>query len=116
MQSDGKYITIISLLLRVIFLTTAVSSNPNPLRDRTPEELKGDVTWFHGNHELKEVVDLELLIKGALIAQDIANIETCGLSAPQKRAIKSETRLGFFQQTKELKTTILATACAAIIQ
>ena len=100
-----------------IFLTTAISSNPNPLRDRTPEELKEDVRGFyHRNDELQDVVDVDLLINGALIAQDLANLEACDLSAPQKRAIELEKTLGFFQQTKELKTTILTTACAAIIQ
>ncbi|KAI9371095.1 hypothetical protein BJX61DRAFT_548546 [Aspergillus egyptiacus] len=88
----------------------------NPLRERTPLELEDDVRKFHRRVELEDVVDVELLVKGALIARDEANVESCSLSNPQKLAIKSEKSLGLFQQTKELKTTILTTACAAIIQ
>ncbi|KAF7164621.1 hypothetical protein CNMCM5623_009078 [Aspergillus felis] len=96
--------------------TSTIFSNPNPLRERTPGELKEDVRKFHRDHKLGPVVDLEVLIKGALIAQDATNIETCDLTAPEKLAIQSEAQSGFFQQTKELKVTILTTACAAVIQ
>ncbi|EAU29577.1 predicted protein [Aspergillus terreus NIH2624] len=99
---------------------------PNPLRERTREELIRDVHNFYDRHklkndelrgvELKDVVDVDLLVKGALIARDSAAVETCGLTGPQKLAITSEPELGLFQQTKELKVIILTTACAAIIQ
>ncbi|GIC92847.1 uncharacterized protein Aud_009322 [Aspergillus udagawae] len=90
--------------------------NPNPLRERTNGELRDDVHRFHGDHKLEKVVDVKLLINGALIARDPSNVETCDLTVPEKLAIKSEPRLGLFQQTKELKVVILTTACAAIIQ
>lgn len=96
------------------------------MRERTREELIRDVHNFYDRHklkndelrgvELKDVVDVDLLVKGALIARDPAAVETCGLTGPQKLAITSEPVLGLFQQTKELKVIILTTACAAIIQ
>ncbi|GES66614.1 MFS transporter [Aspergillus terreus] len=99
---------------------------PNPLRERTREELIQDVHNFYDRHKLKDdelkgvklqdVVDVDLLVKGALIARDPSAVETCGLTGPQKRAITSEPELGLFQQTKELKVIILTTACAAVIQ
>jgi hypothetical protein len=99
-----------------LLLTTLITSNPNPLRERTNGELRDDVHRFHGDHKLEKVVDVKLLINGALIARDPSNVETCDLTVPEKLAIKSEPRLGLFQQTKELKVVILTTACAAIIQ
>lgn len=96
------------------------------MRERTREELIQDVHNFYDRHklksddlkgaELKDVVDVDLLVKGALIARDPAAVETCRLTGPQKLAITSEPVLGLFQQTKELKVIILTTACAAIIQ
>jgi hypothetical protein len=97
-------------------LITLISSNPNPLRERTNGELRDDVRRFYDDHELENVVDVKLLINGALIARDRSNVETCDLTIPEKIAIKDEPRLGLFQQTKELKVIILTTACAAIIQ
>ncbi|KAL2844547.1 MFS transporter [Aspergillus pseudoustus] len=90
--------------------------NPNPLTERTASELEGDVREFHRRQELGDVVDVELLVKGALISRDEIYIEICNLTEPERRALKSEAKLGFFQQTKELKVSILTTACAAIIQ
>ncbi|KAL3455338.1 hypothetical protein BJX64DRAFT_297732 [Aspergillus heterothallicus] len=90
--------------------------NANPLRDRTAVELEADVRKFHETHKLAGVVDVELLVKGALIARDRVYINICALTAPEKLALVSEEKLGFFQQTKELKVSILMTACAAVIQ
>jgi hypothetical protein len=71
---------------------------------------------FHQRQKLGKVVDVELLVKGALIARDPIYIRICDLTEPEKNALKSEATLGFFEQTKELKVSILTTACAAIIQ
>ncbi|KAJ0423941.1 major facilitator superfamily domain-containing protein [Aspergillus carlsbadensis] len=90
--------------------------NPNPLTERTASELEQDVRDFHERQELGKVVDVQLLVKGALIARDPIYIQICDLTEPERRALESEETLGFFQQTKELKVSILTTACAAIIQ
>ncbi|KAF9892110.1 hypothetical protein FE257_002516 [Aspergillus nanangensis] len=96
--------------------TEAIRHHRNPLRERTPEELEDDVTKFHHRNQLEDAVDVALLIKGARIAQDPRNLSVCQLTSAEKKAIETERKLGFFQQTKDLKVTILTTACAAIIQ
>ncbi|KAB8228805.1 major facilitator superfamily domain-containing protein [Aspergillus alliaceus] len=88
----------------------------NPLRMRTPDELEDDVRRFHNRVGLEHVVNLEVLIKGARIAQDRDSREILGLTGAEKKAIDDEEESGFFQQSKELKVTILTTACAAITQ
>ncbi|KAL3494904.1 major facilitator superfamily domain-containing protein [Aspergillus germanicus] len=96
--------------------TKSERRNPNPLTERTASELEQDVRDFHERQKLSKVVDVELLVKGALIARDPIYIRICDLTEPEKNALESEETLGFFQQTKELKVSILTTACAAIIQ
>ncbi|KAL4747487.1 hypothetical protein BDW72DRAFT_209619 [Aspergillus terricola var. indicus] len=97
-------------------LNDDICSNPNPLTERTASELEQDVRDFHRRKELSSVVDVELLVKAALIARDRIYMQICSLTEPEKRALESEEKLGFFQQTKELKVSIMTTACAAIIQ
>ncbi|KAB8275623.1 hypothetical protein BDV30DRAFT_225046 [Aspergillus minisclerotigenes] len=88
----------------------------NPLLLRTPEELEDDVHKFYDRNHLKDVVDLELLVKGARIAQEPDNLYTLSLTPAEFKAIKDEKESGFWQQSKDLKVTILTTACAAITQ
>ncbi|KAE8383105.1 MFS transporter [Aspergillus bertholletiae] len=88
----------------------------NPLVLRTPNELKHDVREFHKRNSLNGVVDVELLIRGACIAQDPDNLYTIDLTPAEFKALKDEKVSGFLQQSKDLKVTILATACAAITQ
>ncbi|KAL2841757.1 hypothetical protein BJY01DRAFT_236277 [Aspergillus pseudoustus] len=90
--------------------------NPNPLAERLPRELKEDVRMFHRRHMLEAVVDVETLVKGALLAQDAARIETDEYSLLEKTAVRSEINAGFLNQTRELKISIVATACAASMQ
>ncbi|KAF7596889.1 hypothetical protein BBP40_011934 [Aspergillus hancockii] len=89
----------------------------NPLRLRTPDELEDDVRKFHKRVKLEDVVDVELLIKGARIAYDPGNYENVpGMTPAEKKAIHDERKSGFLQTSKDLKVTILTTACAAITQ
>lgn len=71
---------------------------------------------FYDRNNLKDVVDLELLVKGARIAQEPDNLYTLSLTPAEFKAIKDEKESGFWQQSKDLKVTILTTACAAITQ
>jgi hypothetical protein len=90
---------------------------PNPLRGRTPDELEDDVRQFYERQRpkgLADVVEVEVLVKGALVAQDPKNLAE--LPHAEQKAIRFEHKAGFLQQTKDLKVTILTTACAAIIQ
>ncbi|KAE8336673.1 hypothetical protein BDV24DRAFT_178338 [Aspergillus arachidicola] len=88
----------------------------NPLVLRTPEELEDDVHKFYVRNHLEDVVALELLVKGARIAQEPDNLYTLSLTSAEFKAIKDEKESGFWQQSKDLKVTILTTACAAITQ
>ncbi|KAH8422339.1 uncharacterized protein LDX57_000096 [Aspergillus melleus] len=83
-----------------------------------PEQLEVDVRHLYKCHEeeLKHVVDVNLLIKGAEVARQPTNVTLPCLNDTEKEALKKEKTLGFFQQTKDLKVTILTTACAAITQ
>jgi hypothetical protein len=75
------------------------------------------------NHEsvagrkLKNVVDKEVFLRGARLAQDPYNIAGVpGLTNVEADALRFELNLSLLQQTKDLKVTILVTACAAITQ
>ncbi|UDD58873.1 hypothetical protein AFCA_006295 [Aspergillus flavus] len=70
----------------------------NPLLLRTPEELEDDVHKFYDRNNLKDVVDLELLVKGARIAQEPDNLYTLSLTPAEFKAIKDEKESGFWQQ------------------
>jgi hypothetical protein len=84
---------------------------------RVPDELEDDVRNFHKRVKLEGVVDVELLIRGARIAQDLENFENVpNITLAEKKAIMDERKGGFLQQSKDLKVTILTTACAAITQ
>ncbi|KAE8386827.1 MFS transporter [Aspergillus alliaceus] len=102
--------------MRPTHFNDAAQRPRNPLRMRTPDELEDDVRRFHNRVGLEHVVNLEVLIKGARIAQDRDSREILGLTGAEKKAIDDEEESGFFQQSKELKVTILTTACAAITQ
>ncbi|OGM51380.1 MFS transporter [Aspergillus bombycis] len=88
----------------------------NPLLLRTPDELEEDVRKFYDRNHLQDVIDVELLVKGARIAQEPDNLYTLELTPAEFKAIKDEKESGFWQQSKDLKVTILTTACAAITQ
>ncbi|KAE8349846.1 MFS transporter [Aspergillus coremiiformis] len=81
---------------------------------RTPDELENDVRDFYRRVGLEDVVDLDLLLKGARLAQEDDDVNLIDLTPAELKAIKHEP--GLLQQSKALKVTILTTACAAITQ
>lgn len=100
--------------------------NPeNPLVDREPWKLDDDVKTFYKNcdnplkknceskQKIDEVVALEELQKGAKVAQARGQVE---LTPAEEKAINDERVYEWFYQTRELRGTILVTACAAITQ
>ncbi|KAJ9665056.1 hypothetical protein H2201_004922 [Coniosporium apollinis] len=87
----------------------------NPLVRLSPAELVADVESFATVNNLTNILDL--LIRGAKVARDPEAYESVlGLTAEEKAALKREKQLGFWRQTKELRTTILTCAIAAILQ
>lgn len=67
--------------------------------------------------KLENVVDKEVFLRGARLAQNPNNrLGIPGLTKVEKDALRLELNSSLFQQTKDLKVTILVTACAAITQ
>ena len=83
---------------------------------RTPDELDDDVKAFYERVGLGNTIDLDTLIRGARIARNLSQPAVPGITSAEINAIKEESKSNFFQQTKQLKVTIMTTACAAIIQ
>lgn len=68
----------------------ATAQEHNPLRNLSREQLVEDVTAFHREKELPEDV-LQLLIKGALVAQNPATFESLSdIDADEKKALREE--------------------------
>lgn len=99
----------------------------NPLSNRGPGDLLGDVEIFHQDQELGKVIDLITLQKGALIARDpgdplLSEQDSNGHAKPlaltpaERSALDGERHSSWYSQTRELRMTILVTACAAITQ
>jgi hypothetical protein len=76
----------------------------NPLRERTGAELDGDVTRAYERLELHSVVALDVLKRGARVAQNPKNPHTVpGITPAELESIVKEEELGFREQTKFLK-------------
>jgi hypothetical protein len=89
----------------------------NPLLYREPDDQDNDVKAFHQLHNLKDVVDIKLLIRGARLARDEGSFEASGdLSDIEKAALERERRARFWQQPKELRVVVLTCCLGAIVQ
>src|ERR1700709_1007176 len=87
----------------------------NPLIRFLHSELVAEVTSFATEYKLDDILDL--LICGAKVARDPDAFESVpGLTPKEKNALAREKKLGFWSQTKELKSTIFTCAIAAILQ
>jgi hypothetical protein len=75
------------------------------------------VEEFYKDHKLEDVVDVELLKRGALLARDREEfMEDNILSSVERRALLREEKPKFWQQTRELKTVLLTCCIGAIVQ
>ncbi|KAJ6178291.1 hypothetical protein N7519_008752 [Penicillium mononematosum] len=90
----------------------------NPLANQEPAQLEAEVEEFHKRVNLNGVVDLEILIRGARIAQQRWGDTPPGFTPAEFEAIKNENSKSYlsFLQTRGLLVTVMATACAAITQ
>ncbi|KAJ5472387.1 hypothetical protein N7530_006388 [Penicillium desertorum] len=90
----------------------------NPLANQEPAQLEAEVEEFHKRVNLNGVVDLEILIRGARIAQQRWGDAPPGFTPAEFEAIKNENSKSYlsFLQTRGLLVTVMATACAAITQ
>ncbi|KAL1956679.1 hypothetical protein VTO42DRAFT_6929 [Malbranchea cinnamomea] len=89
----------------------------NPVRYRNPDNLERDVQVFHEAHNLGDHVDLELLKRGARLAQDPRIFEAeDNLSVAERRALEREKNPRFRQQPKELQVILMTCCIGAIVQ
>jgi hypothetical protein len=90
----------------------------NPLANQEPAQLEAEVEEFHKRVNLNGVIDLEILIRGARIAQQRWGDAPPGFTPAEYEAIKNENSKSYlsFLQTRGLLVTVMATACAAITQ
>ncbi|CAG8908812.1 unnamed protein product [Penicillium egyptiacum] len=90
----------------------------NPLANQETAQLEAEVEEFHKRVSLNGVVDLEILIRGARIAQQRWGDFPPGFTPAEFEAIKAENSKSYlsFLQTRGLLVTVMATACAAITQ
>lgn len=87
----------------------------NPLLKLTPHQLDRAVKAFAERTGLKNLTDI--LTRGARVARNPDTYSTVrGITEEEIEVLENETTGGFWQQTKELKVTILTCALGAIVQ
>ena len=89
----------------------------NPLRRIAKPDLIGYVRNFHEENYLQDVVDVDVLIKGGLLARDEDGFRIeHDLSEPQLKALDREATSTIWEESKELKTILLTCFVASIVQ
>lgn len=93
-----------------------ITQNPLLLLDET--DLKQYIQDFYDRYQgLKDVVDVDLLIRGGLIARDEEGFMVEGnLSDPEKKALDKEKTSTIWSESKELKIILLVCFVASIVQ
>jgi hypothetical protein len=75
------------------------------------------VEEFYEDHKLADVVDIELLKRGALLARDRDEFMEDHLLSPVERgALLKEENPKWWAQTRELKAVLLTCCIGAIVQ
>ncbi|KAG5935917.1 hypothetical protein E4U59_005281 [Claviceps monticola] len=96
--------------------TVAEPEIENPLRHLSRDELFAKVSVFHDHKSLQDHIDLSLLQRGALVAQDPANFEALDLlDDVEKNALRQE-RTHRWKHPWPLYYTIILNSIAAAIQ
>ncbi|OCL12086.1 galactose-proton symporter [Glonium stellatum] len=90
----------------------------NPLLHRDPSDQDNDVRATYNRHpDLKDALDVDLLIRGARLARDQELFEaTEYLSRIESAALERERTSGFWKQPKSLRVIILTCCVGAIVQ
>lgn len=74
---------------------------------------------FHENHRLANVVDVDLLVRGARLARDrdsFMHSPDNKLSEVEREALEREENPKLLEQPKELKVVLLTCCIGAIVQ
>jgi hypothetical protein len=107
------------LSIAAVCLKTDLSytSVDNPLIYRGREDLRNDVHAFYIRYQLQDVLDEELLVRGARLAQDDVLFKASGnLSRIEKEALRKEENPKLKEQSKELNIVLLTCCIGAIVQ
>ncbi|KAH8696407.1 putative sugar transporter [Talaromyces proteolyticus] len=90
----------------------------NPINYRPPDELEDDVRSFYEEHELAQVVDIDLLLRGAHLARDREQFlrNKSNYNEVELRALNEEEHPRLSRQPKELQVVLLTCAIGAIVQ
>lgn len=79
-----------------------------------PDELSNHVTQFHRDRGLGEVVEVDLLLRGARLARDGAYLDDC--TVVERRALQDEDNPSLPSQPRALQVILLACSIGAIVQ
>lgn len=79
-----------------------------------PDELPNDVRQFHRDHGLADVVEVDLLLRGARLARDGGSLEDC--TDVERRALQDEGKPSLPSQPRALQVILLACSIGAIVQ
>ncbi|KAG6020557.1 hypothetical protein E4U40_006026 [Claviceps sp. LM458 group G5] len=96
--------------------TVAEPEIENPLRHLSRDELFAKVSVFHDHKHLQDHIDLSLLQRGALVAQDPANFEALDLLDDVEKNALREERTHRWKHPWPLYYTIILNSIAAAIQ
>ena len=90
----------------------------NPLRRIDEDDLISDIKSFHEETEgLKDVVSLDVLKRGGLLARDEEGFRAEGdISEPEEAALDREKTSTLWQETKELNVILLTCFVASVVQ
>ena len=89
----------------------------NPLQRIDEDDLDKEIRTFHDAEGLNEVVDVNVLIRGAHLARDEeAFLGEGDLSAVEEKALRNEKVSKIWQESKELRVILLTCFVASIVQ
>lgn len=89
----------------------------NPLRRIAKRDLIRHIREFHEENHLQDVIDVDVLINGGLLARDEDGFRIeHDLSEPQRKALDREKTSTIWQESRELKTILLTCFVASIVQ
>jgi hypothetical protein len=91
------------------------------LKNLTESQTAKEARDFHQRHDLGDIVDVEILVRAALVARDPdeeASDDIEGLTYLEKRALQSERPQNLLQQFNKLSKEswlVLTTCCVGAI-
>lgn len=89
----------------------------NPLQRIEEDELDDDISAFHRDYDLAEVVDVDVLIRGGRLARgEEVFVAEGSLSDVERAALQKEKSTRFWEESKELRVILLTCTVGAVVQ